>query len=124
MAVAVIKVIVQQTCGVQQTFLLLSKQRQRTLVLRIMASVTQEWLSGKASLEGRPQEVDRTRTLYDIAKAVDFLHARNVCHRGLTPRTLLWFSNQVRSCSVPLFRLCDLCPYLYKFELCSSFCRS
>jgi hypothetical protein len=56
-----------------------------------------EWMSGIASLEGlKPEEVDNTSTLYNLCKAVEFLHARSLCHRALTPDSLMWFANQKR----------------------------
>ena len=59
--------------------------------------VSQEWMSGIASLEGlKLEEVDSTSTLYNLCKAVEFLHARSLCHRALTPQALVWFANQKR----------------------------
>ena len=54
----------------------------------------QEWLSGRAvtSMEGRPEEVDRPQTLYNLCKAVDFLHARSLVHGCLAPDALMWFA--------------------------------
>lgn len=44
------------------------------------------------SLEGRPEEVDRSQTLYNLCKAVEFLHARSLVHGGLSPHALMWFA--------------------------------
>ena len=36
--------------------------------------------------------MDRSQILYQLAKCVEFMHARNLVHGALTPDSLLWFS--------------------------------
>ena len=43
-------------------------------------------------MEGKPEEVDRPQTLYNLCKAVDFLHARSLVHGCLAPDALMWFA--------------------------------
>ena len=49
----------------------------------------QEYLAGSASLEGKPEEIDRSQILYNLCKAVEFMHARNLVHGSLTPDALM-----------------------------------
>ena len=56
------------------------------------ALLLQEYFSGHASLHGKPEEVDRNQILYQLAKCVEFMHARNLVHGALTPDSLMWFS--------------------------------
>ena len=42
-----------------------------------------------------PENTDRLLTLYDISKALEFLHIRSLVHGGLQPSSFLWFSAQV-----------------------------
>lgn len=44
------------------------------------------------SSEGRPEDVDRHRTLLNLCKGIEFLHARSLVHGGLTPDTVAWFA--------------------------------
>lgn len=54
----------------------------------------QEYLSGQASLYGKPEDVDKSMILYHLAKCVEFMHARHLVHGALTPDSLLWFSEK------------------------------
>ena len=55
----------------------------------------QAWLAD-GSQGSSPQNTDRLLTLYDVSKAIEFLHVRSLMHRNLQPASFLWFPQQVR----------------------------
>lgn len=36
--------------------------------------------------------MDRNQTLYNLCKAIEFLHARSLVHGSLSPDALMWFT--------------------------------
>ena len=51
----------------------------------------QDWCDGAAHLTGEPGDADRKRILYEIVKALEFLHLRSIVHGNFSPRAVMWF---------------------------------
>ncbi|KAK9823492.1 hypothetical protein WJX72_003130 [[Myrmecia] bisecta] len=53
-----------------------------------------DWLKSRDAMEGAPNLHDRVELLYNLCKAVEFIHARQVVHRQLCPANFMWFAKQ------------------------------
>lgn len=56
---------------------------------------SQTWLTNMSTKDLPPQSTDRIMTLYDISKAVEYMHVRSLVHGELQPSGFMWFPQQV-----------------------------
>ncbi|KAK9803106.1 hypothetical protein WJX73_004004 [Symbiochloris irregularis] len=66
------------------------------LVLDAGDFTLQAWLANMSTQELPPQSTDRIMTLYDISKAVEYMHVRSLVHGELHPNSFMWFPQQGR----------------------------
>ena len=57
----------------------------------------QAWLADNATRDPMRDSTDRLLTLYDICKAVEYLHVCKMVHRELKPAIFMWYPRQVQN---------------------------